>query len=391
MSFGVKCPKCGMTQLPGPTCKSCGTALGGPPRRPVPPQPSSGTPGPPRPAAGVPAPPRPVPVEGEGAVRLAPPPAAKEGTYRIAFRGSGGSLFGIYGITSLLTIVTLGVYSFWAKVKVRRYLFSETEFEGDRFAFHGTGMELFLGTLKAFGVFLLPIILLSVLPDLLGLPSVVGAVASFLVWLLFITFLPVATVGARRYRLSRTSWRGIRFSFRGGVWDFMKLFWTGGLLSSITLGLYYPFFETRQQAYFVENTRFGTQRFSFDGKGRDLFWGFFFAVPLLPFTLGLSGIWYLAKKRRYYWEHTHVGEASFRFPITWGKLLGLYTVNLLLLVPTFGLAWPWVVVRNARFTCEHLRLEGPLNLEAITQDALSASTTGEGLAGLLDTDFGVGV
>jgi uncharacterized membrane protein YjgN (DUF898 family) len=324
-------------------------------------------------------------------VRLAPPPAAKEGAYRIAFRGSGGSLLGIYGINSLLTIVTLGVYSFWAKVKVRRYLFSETEFEGDRFAFHGTGMELFLGTLKAFGVFLLPIMLLQSLPDLLGLPRVVSTVAGFLALLLFLTFLPVATVGARRYRLSRTSWRGIRFSFRGGVWDFMKLFWTGGLLSSITLGLYYPFFETRQQAYFVGNTRFGTQGLSFDGKGRDLFWGFFFAVPLLPFTLGLSGIWYLAKKRRYYWERTHMGDASFKFPITWGKLLGLYAVNLLLLVPTFGLAWPWVVVRNARFTCEHLRLEGPLNLEAITQDALSASTTGEGLAGLLDTDLGLGV
>ncbi len=391
MSFGVKCPKCGMMQLPGPTCKSCGAALGGPPRRPVPPPQPAGAPSPPRPTASAPAPRRAAPDAGKETVRLAPPPATGQDLHRIAFRGSGGSLFGIYAINSLLTIVTLGVYSFWAKVKLRQYLFGETEFEGDRFAFHGTGLELFLGTLKAFGIFLLPIILLSILPDLLGLPRIVKSVAGFLVWLLFITFLPVAAVGARRYRLSRTSWRSIRFSFRGEVWDYMKLFWTGGLLSSITFGLYYPFFETRQQSFFVENTRFGTQPFSFDGNGRDLFWGFFSAVLLAPFTFGLSWVWYLAKKRRYYWEHTSVGEAGFKFPITWGKLLGLYAVNLLLLVPTLGLAWPWVVVRNARFTCQYLSLEGPIDLGAITQEAVSASTTGEGLAGLLDTDFGVGV
>ena len=369
MSFGVKCPKCGMMQLPGPTCKSCGAALGGPPRRPVPPQPPSSAPGPP---AGVPATPRPAPAEGTAAVRVAPPSAGERRLHRITFQGSGGSLFGIYGINSLLTIVTLGIYSFWGKVKVRRYLFGETEFEGDRFAYHGTGMELFLGTLKAAGVFLLPIMLLGLLPDLLGLPPIVKDVAGVLGYLLFITFLPVAMVGARRYRLSRTSWRGIRFSFRGKLWEFMKLFWTGGLLSFLTLGLYYPFFETRQQAFFAENTRFGTQGFRFDGKGRDLFWGYFFAMPLIPFTFGLSGIWYLAKKRRYYWERTHVGDARFTFPITWGKLLGLYAVNLLLLIFTLGIAWPWVVVRNARFTCDYLSLEGPLDLEAITQEAMSA-------------------
>ncbi|MBI4537759.1 MAG: DUF898 domain-containing protein [candidate division NC10 bacterium] len=323
---------------------------------------------------------------------LAPRPASEQKEIRrIAFQGSGGSLFGIYIVNYFLTILTLGIYSFWGKVRVRRYLFGQTQFEGDRFAFHGTGLELFLGTLKAIGIFLLPIMLLSILPDLLALPDVAKTIARFLVWLLFMTFLPVAMVGARRYRLSRSSWRGIRFSFRGGVREFLKIFWTGGLLSTITLGLYYPFFEMRQQSYFIGHTRFGTQGFDFDGKGRDLFWSFLLTAALLPFTLGVSWVWYLAKKRRYFWEHTHVGSARFRFPITGGMLLGLYAVNLLLLIPTFGLAWPWALVRNARFACRHLSLEGPLDLGSITQEAMDASATGEGLAGILDTDFGVGV
>jgi len=365
MSPGVTCPKCGLMQLAGPSCKSCGAPLGGPPRGAVPPGVAAGSP--------------PPPAGGEAAV------------YRLTFHGTGGSLFGIHIVNTFLTIVTLGIYHFWGKVKVRRYLFGQTEFAGDRFAFHGTGRELCLGTLKAVGVFLLPIALLGYLPGLLGLPGWVDLLAGLLGYLLFMTFLPVAMVGARRYRLSRTSWRGIRFGFRGELWAFVKLFWAGGLLSAVTFGLYYPFFEMRRQAFLVQNSRFGTQRFDFDGAGRELVWSFLLTTLLLPVTFGLSWIWYLAKKRRCFWEHTHVGEASFRFPITGGKLLWLYAVDLLLLLSTLGLAWPWVVVRNSRFTCRHLRLVGRLDLESILQEAGEASSVGEGLAGFLDADLGLGV
>jgi uncharacterized membrane protein YjgN (DUF898 family) len=390
MSYGVKCPKCGMMQLPGPTCKSCKAALGGPPRRPAtPPSPGPVAPPPRRPpdearawsAAADRAP--------EPAVR--PDPAGGKASRRLAFQGTGGSLFGIQILNGFLTIVTLGIYYFWGKVKVRQYLFGQTVFDGDRFTFHGTGQELLLGTVKAMGIFLLPIMLLGNLPGLLRLPWWVDALAGLLAYLLFITFLPVAMVGARRYRMSRTSWRGIHFSFRGDLREFVKLFWAGGALTTITLGLYYPYFQTRQQAFFVGHTFFGTQGFDFDGEGRDLFGGFLLAALLVPFTFGLSWIWYQAKKRRYFWEHTRIGAARFRFPITGGMLLSLYLVNALLLIVTLGMAWSWVVVRNARFVCRHLSLEGPLDLEAILQEAGDASAVGEGLAGILDTDLGIGV
>ena len=76
-----------------------------------------------------------------------PLPAPLE-TRRFAFHGEGGSLFGIHIVNVLLTLLTLGIYYFWGKVKVRRYLYSQAEFDGDRFAFHGTGKELFFGWLK---------------------------------------------------------------------------------------------------------------------------------------------------------------------------------------------------------------------------------------------------
>src|SRR5207237_185661 len=82
--------------------------------------------------------------------------------------------------------------------------------------------------------------------------------------------IPVAMVGARRYRLSRTSWRGIRFSLRASTREFISIWVRGWLLTSLTLGLYYPFFVTSQQRFLTGHMWFGSQRFTFDGRGRDL-------------------------------------------------------------------------------------------------------------------------
>jgi hypothetical protein len=62
--------------------------------------------------------------------------------------------------TLLLSILTLGVYSFWGRTEVRKYVWSQSEFEGDRFAYHGTGGELLRGWLKAILFVFLPAILL---------------------------------------------------------------------------------------------------------------------------------------------------------------------------------------------------------------------------------------
>ena len=57
---------------------------------------------------------------------------------------------------------------------------------------------------------------------------------------------------------------------------------------------------------------------------------------------------------------------------------------------SLGLLWPWTVVRSVAFTLRYVSLLGPLELADVHQDAQAASATGEGLAGLLDADFGVG-
>jgi uncharacterized membrane protein YjgN (DUF898 family) len=313
-----------------------------------------------------------------------------EETRRLSFRGSGGTLFGIYLLNSLLTIFTLGIYSFWGKTKVRSYLWSQTELEGDCFVYHGTGKELMSGTSKAMLFFGVPLTILNMLPNFLEPKGMLETGSMVLTYIIVMIFIPVAMVGARRYRLSRTSWRGIRFSFRGKIGDFMKIFLGGGFLTALSLGFYYPFFVVRRQEFMMGNSYFGNRRFEFDGSGRDLFKPYLLALLLTLPTLGLSWFWFLAKKQRYFWRHTHLDAIQFESTVTGGRLLGLHVTNLLLLVFTLGLAWSWVIVRNIRFAFTYLSLEGMIDPALIRQEAQAASATGDVLAGLMDAGFDLG-
>jgi len=290
----------------------------------------------------------------------------------------------------LLTVVTLGIYNFWGRVRVRRYLLSETEFEGDRFAYHGTGKELLIGFLKAVAVFGIPVLFLNFLPGLLRGGAAITVVSTLLLYGLILVFIPVAIVGALRYRLSRTSWRGIRLSLRSPTLEFVKLFVIGSVLTVVTLGFYSPFFAARRYGFLVSHAYFGNRKFDFDGQGRDLFRSYLLALLLTLPTFGLCWFWYLAKKQNYLLDHTSLGGARFRAAFTGGGLFLLFLTNMLLVIVTLSLAAAWVVVRTIRFTFEYVTLEGPLDLAAIVQEAQAAPVTGEGLAGFLDTDLDVG-
>src|SRR5690242_9746622 len=360
-----------------------------PPRPAAPPPPPAPPPPAPPPPVAPPPPPSPPMPPGPTAELPAPPPGSPGSTpiRRPTFHGTGGTLFGIHVVNVLLTIVTFGFYYFWAKTRVRAFLASQTAIEGDRFAYHGTARELLLGTLKAALVFGLPIFLLNIVRDKLDVPPVVQVIAGVFSGSLFFVFFPIAMVGARRYRLSRTSWRGIRFSFRGRVWELIKIFILGSFLTGITLGFYYPFFLVTRQAFMVSYSYFGSERFDFTGRGRELFGPYLMAVLLTLPTLGLYWVWYVAWKRRYFWDHTVFGSARFSCSVTGGALLGLWVVNVLLLVCTLGLAWPWVRVRNIHFSFRNLALVGPLDLGRIQQQAQQVGSIGEGLSGFFDSGF----
>jgi uncharacterized membrane protein YjgN (DUF898 family) len=311
-----------------------------------------------------------------------------------------------------LSIATLGVYHFWGKAKIRRYLLSQTTFGGDRFAYHGTGQELYHGFLKAMLVFGVPYFSLGATHTFLTLPRWIDLLLQSLAALVLFLYVPVAVVNARRYRCTRTSWRGIRFSFRGKTKDFLTLYFRGWACTLLTLGTYYPYFQTQRQAFLNSHTYFGNQRFHFTGHGSGLMvpfaitlfmtyavlilCGFTMAFQLtnagltlllIPFVLGPTWTWLMGQKQKYFWNHTTLGEARFLSAITWQKLFTLYIGNFALLLVTLGFAWPWVTIRNARLFSSTLSLQGPTNFDRILQETSTSSVTGEGLSNLLDTGF----
>ena len=306
---------------------------------------------------------------------------------RLRFHGNGSSLFGIFVINVLLTLLTLGVYYFWGKAKIRRYMHSQTELHNSRFSNHTTGGELCVGWIKAI-ILIATIVLISEIPSFFWEDMTHEWITSLAFYgLLLFVFLPLAIVGSLRFRLSRTSYRGIRFSFRGNGKLFFKIYYIGLLKTIFTLGLYYPYFETEIRQFLTNGVRFGTGRFEFAGTGRALFWYFVLNLLLTPFTLGLCWYWYSALKTRYYWSCTTFEGISFHSTVVGSRLLFLKIENFILLAISLGLAWPWVAVRNNRFLCDYLVLSDQPDFSSIAQDFSDAGATGEGLSDYLDFEF----
>ena len=346
-----------------------------------------------------------------------PAPAPKK-MFRFTFHGTGGDLFGIFIMNVLKTILTLGIYSFWGKVKTRQFVWGQTEFAGDRFGYHGTGRELLIGWFKAVVLF----------GGLVALQNAVGLgghpfLGAALLWIGIALLVPVAQIGTLRYRLSRSSWRGIRFSFRGEIQPFLLLSLKGMALTVVTLGFGYAYYECETREYLINHCRFGNAALQFNGKAKELFWmyikhglaamagvivlsiflvagrgvsvfqtgdaasafGVFMFVPyVLLYGLVLLSI--AVHRRRFYWDHTTFAGAKFKTSVTMGNLFSLYASNGFLLLCTLGLAFPWVTVRSRRYDCDHLTLTGVLDLDAIEQDAQTATAAGEELSGFLDVD-----
>lgn len=308
--------------------------------------------------------------------------------HRFRYFGVGSDLFGMRVYHLLLTILTLGIFSFWGKTRVRKYLCSQAEFLGDRFCFHGTGGELLRGWLR--GVPLIGLLFLA--PRIAPMFS---DNAKSLVWIEFLASLgflllwPFARAGAYRYRMNRMSWRGIRFRFEGKTKEY---FWTsvfGYLGMWFSVGLSSASVAMRQRRYLYSHTYVGDRRLGFSGRSEDMFWPWVWTIPLTIGTFGMFWFWYSAMRSRYYWAHTTLGEARFRCSATGWGLARLFVTNLVIFVFTLGLGSSWAAMRTVRYWSDRIELVGELNESQIEQRVSDSSAMGESFADFIGFDFGL--
>ena len=218
--------------------------------------------------------------------RRSPTPAGAAGP--VEFTGRRGPLFKLLVKNAIFKLLTLWIYRFWAKTWIRRYFWNNIRIDGDPLEYTGLPSELFIGFLIVLGI-LVPLgmayegVRLVLESGSEAAQSAVGVAYTLVLFVL----IQVAFYRMWRYRLTRTTWRGIRFGLDGSTWHFLGLSVGWSLLSVVTLGMAYPWMRVALMRYRIQHTRFGQTRFDFAGSGKALFGPFLLAFGL-PVALTLA-------------------------------------------------------------------------------------------------------
>src|SRR5215213_10495329 len=187
---------------------------------------------------------------------------------------------------AVLLLLTLGIYRFWLATDVRRFLWSNTEIAGDGLEYIGTAREILLGFLKAIAL-MGPINVVFFLAAFSR--GVIGQISGLLALAALALLGQFAVYRARRYRLTRTVYRGIRFHQTGSAWRYSAcaIFWWA--MIALTLGLAYPWAQASLERFKLRNTYYGDLQGHFVGSGWKLFFRgvLFWLVVVGPFGFGL--------------------------------------------------------------------------------------------------------
>ena len=342
---------------------------------------------------------------------------------RLTFRGNSSDYFRVWIVNLLLSIVTLGIYSAWAKVRRKKYFYRNTTLDGHNFDFHADPVKILKGRL----------IVVPVLALYLGSPYFLSELAQYVVLALLAFLLPWVIVRSQLFNLRNTSYRNLRFDFAGRTKEAYKVLGLYGLLAVITFGLAYPLFDCKRREFIIGNTAFGNARFAFGGEPGEFFMiylkalGIFVlsfiaavimagtfalisvfprrgsppdpeAAVLLPFII--SGIVVLvgyvpafaylqSRLTNYTLSNTAIGDNRLSCELRASELTWIYVSNLVSIVISLGFLIPWATVRSARYRIERTWFAISESLDDFIGGSVHAqAATAEEFADLFDFDIG---
>ncbi|HDY7469933.1 TPA: DUF898 domain-containing protein [Vibrio vulnificus] len=148
-------------------------------------------------------------------------------TNSIQFKGQGGEFFGIWIVNILLSVITLGIYSAWAKVRTKRYFYGNTFVAGDNFEYHAQPMQLLKGRLVALALVVIWVVANSFFP-----------LASLVLLALFYVALPWLLWSNARFDSAMTSYRNVHFAFNGSLKEAYMSILGRGLASLLIIAIY---------------------------------------------------------------------------------------------------------------------------------------------------------
>ncbi|MBB3213297.1 uncharacterized membrane protein YjgN (DUF898 family) [Herbaspirillum sp. Sphag1AN] len=344
-----------------------------------------------------------------------PLPTPASTTEQLRFSGRGGEYFRIWIVNLLLSVITVGIYSAWAKVRKLRYFYDNTTLAGTSFEYHGNPVAILKGRIIALVMLLIYQYTIRFHPTLVWLPLLIlFALMPWMIW------------RSLQFKLYNSSYRGIRFGFRGSAAGAYKVYLGLPLLTVLTLYVLGPFTHQRMKRFQHNESRFGSTHFSFNAPVGGFYKAYligavFFVAGLaaiitlvisssaLPFyedsraglpatiTKIFIGIYawgfliypvLMSMLQNLIWNHTQLGQHQFRSKLRWQRLLWLMITNSLGIVFTLGLFTPFAQIRTLRYRIESLQIEATGTLDDfIAATEANGSATGEGFSDLLDFDL----
>ena len=358
-----------------------------------------------------------------------PPPLPVASRSFLEFRGSGREYFGIWIVNLVLSIITLGIYIPWARVRTRRYFYRNTLLDGHSFDYLADPKRLLIGYV-IIGAFFVSYSIAGTIDPFVAF-GVLGLFAAVFPWLYY---------KSARFFASNSAYRNIRFRFNGSVGGSYSAYLGWPLLAIPTLGLLGPLAIFKQNKYFFNNFSLGSLRSEFRGRP-GFFFGVLYALGFVVFVLvgvliagvsilaGLTrtsgqsttstttteevqllialtplvsvyviflvffGVWGVLS-RNYCWNNAVLkpGPDEVRFESRLGisRYLWIFVSNIVLTIVTLGLFAPWAAVRMFRYRTSCLSVYGATSLDdMVAEISAEPNAMGDAASDLFDFDFGL--
>ena len=334
-----------------------------------------------------------------------------------AFTGSGPEYFRIWIVNLLLSVMTLGIYSAWAKVRTQRYFYRHTRIAGASFDYHGRPLAILKGRLAS-----------AVLFGAYYIANIVSPEAGAVAFLVLVALLPWLVMRSLKFRLANSSYRGLRFRFTGSTREAYWIFLGLPALAMLTLFGLAPFWHHRLKRYQHGESWYGKTRFTFAAPVSAFYKAYGVAIlstfglivvtsllfgmvlgtvgafggqteaaanlaviiVIIAYVLIITSIWALttALLQNVVWRHTSLGPHRFSSTLEAHRLVTIALTNLLATVFTVGLFRPFAEIRLARYQVGELTLVTTGDLgEFVAEEQADVTAVGEEVMEIFDIDL----
>ena len=365
----------------------------------------------------------------------APVPAPPRTDYQVEFTATGAEYFRVWFVNVALTIVTLGIYSAWAKVRNKQYFYGNSRLAGGSFAYTANPINILKGRLLVFGVFVAYQLAVTFQP-----------VAALILALFIIPLLPWIIIKSVGFNLRYSSYRGLRFHFDGTYWEAFRIYLLLTLAVVASFGLAYPYVAWRRRQFLVDRSRYGRSPFAFSGEV-----GFFYVVYIIAGiaymgaafggsllvaaaaaigavisgvgTEDMGGVEKVDKETiqilviaggaivyvaffvlfiaiatgiqamiaNHSWQRTRIGAVTFDLKLNLWRMVWIQMSNVVAIILSIGLLIPWAKVRKTRYwlSCFTVSAVSEELERFVAAERERVEATGAELGDALDLDLGI--